>query len=115
MGQKRRRKLSRKKNSNTDESGSESSYTKEDPIDYGVNVEESSEDESADDEGDASETRAMRELVLQQNRKKKKSGGFQSMGTRSGLNLTCVAVTCVKTALMYHHCIESRRFLLSAS
>lgn len=76
--QKDKRRTSRVKKLNADESESGSEYLNEDSIKH-VEEEEESSDESAG-EGDGSETRAMRELVLQQNRKKKRSGGFQSMG-----------------------------------
>ena len=92
MRLKRRRRLSRIKKPNAGVSGSESHYAKKESINYVSSEEES---ESAG-EGDASETKAMRELVLQQNRKKKKSGGFQSMGTCNSITLTCVAITSVK-------------------
>lgn len=93
--QKDKRRTSRVKKLNADESESGSEYLNEDSIKH-VEEEEESSDESAG-EGDGSETRAMRELVLQQNRKKKRSGGFQSMGawTRSSVTLAIVAMTIV--------------------
>ena len=90
MGQKRK-KPSRVKKLNTDESGSDSDYPKAEVVSYVSSEEESNKDESAG-ERDASDTRTMRELVLQQNRRKKKSGGFQSMGTYNSLTLACVTV-----------------------